>query len=183
MVYNFSKFNDEAKRIQGWLEKEFSGIRTSRATPAILDGISVESYGTKMPIKQVANIISEDAKTLRIAPWDAAMGKEIEKAITASNLGLSVVSDDKGVRVSFPELTADRRTALIKLAKEKTEEAKISIRKIRDVVMKDIQSKEKEAGMGEDEVKRLKNEAQKLVDAANKKLQEMEERKNKEISS
>ncbi|MFA6552276.1 MAG: ribosome recycling factor [Candidatus Paceibacterota bacterium] len=183
MVYNFSKFNDEAKRIQDWLQKEFSGIRTSRATPAILDGISVESYGTKMPIKQVANIISEDAKTLRIAPWDASMGKEIEKAIVASNLGLSVASDDKGVRVSFPELTADRRTALIKLAKEKTEEAKISIRKIRDVVMKDIQSKEKEAGMGEDEVKRLKNEAQKLVDTANKKLQEMEERKNKEIQS
>jgi ribosome recycling factor len=111
------------------------------------------------------------------------MSKEIEKAIITSNLGLSVVLDDKGVRVSFPELTSDRRNALIKLAKEKMEESRISVRKIRDAVMKDLQSKEKDAGMGEDEIKRLKKETEKLVEAVNKKLMEMGERKEKEILS
>lgn len=182
-MFNFSKFNQKGKEVEEWLAKELAGVRTSRATPAILDGILVESYGAKLPINQVGSVGSQDARTLFITPWDSSSIKEIEKAIVASNLGLSVSAVDTGVRVSFPELTADRRTALIKLSKEKCEEARVSVRKLRDEIQKEIETAEKAGGMGEDEKFRLKAELQKLVDAVNKKLSEAVERKEKEIAS
>lgn len=183
MSYNFLKFNQKGKAIEEWLAKELSGIRTSRATPAILDGVLVESYGAKLPINQLGSIASQDARTLFITPWDTSSIKEIEKAITAASLGLSVSAVDIGVRVSFPELTSERRVALIKTAKDKFEDARISVRKLRDETQSDIETAEKAGGMGEDEKFRLKAELQKLVDALNKKLQDSVERKEKEISS
>jgi ribosome recycling factor len=89
-MYNFSKFNQKAKEIENWLTKELGNIRTSRATPAILDGILVESYGARMPISSLGSIASQDARTLFITPWDTSSIKEIEKAVLAGNLGLSV---------------------------------------------------------------------------------------------
>ncbi len=136
-----------------------------------------------MEISQVANISTEDARTLRIAPWDASNAKEIEKAIMAANLGLSVGSDERGVRVSFPELTSERRVQLLKLAKEKVEEIRTSLRSARDEVWSDIQKKEKEGTMPEDDKFRAKDEMQKRVDAANKKFDEALERKEKEMAS
>ena len=182
-MYNFSKLNERIKEVHEWLGRELGGLRSGRATPAILDGVQVESYGTKMPIKHLATISLEDARTLRITPFDSAVSKDIEKAITASNLGLSVSADDKGVRVHFPELTSERRDALMKVAKEKLEAARITARKIRDEILKDIEAKEKEGGMGGDEKFRLKKELDKMSEAENKKLQEAFERKEKEISS
>ena len=182
-MYNFSKFNQKATEVEGWLTKEYGGLRTSRATPAILDAVFVESYGARLLVKQVASIASEDARTLRVVPYDQSQMKEIEKALTLANLGLSVAVDDKGVRISFPELTAERRTGLIKIAKEKLEHARASLRVVRDEILKDIEAEEKKGGMGEDEKFRLKAELQKLVDATNKKFLEAEERKEKEISS
>lgn len=182
-MYNFSKFNQKAKEVENWLAKELSGIRTSRATPAILDGVMVEAYGSKMPINQTASISSQDARTLFVTPYESSVIKEIEKAITAANLGLSVSATDTGVRVSFPELTADRRGALIKVSKEKLEDARISFRKHRDEVMREIEAGEKAGTIGEDEKFRLKTELQKLTDALNKKLLETAERKEKEILS
>lgn len=183
MTYNFSKFKTDAKSVEDWLVKEFGGIRTGRATPAILDGVMVEAYGSKMPIKQVAAINIEDARSIRIAPYDMTQGKAIEKAISAANLGLSVSADDRGVRVSFPELTADRRTSLIKIAKERLEQAKVSLRKHRDEVVRDIDDKEKEKEMSEDEKFRSKADLQKLTDSENKKLEEHYGRKEREINS
>ncbi|MSU55368.1 MAG: ribosome recycling factor [Candidatus Taylorbacteria bacterium] len=182
-MFNFTKFNTKGKEIEEWLIKELGNIRTSRATPTILDGILVESYGAKIPINQVGSISSQDARTLFVTPWDMSAIKEIEKAIVVANLGLSVSAVDTGVRVTFPELTADRRTALIKLAKEKFEDARISVRKLRDEVQKEIEAAEKEGGMGEDEKFRLKAELQKLVDTLNGKLADTEARKAKEIQS
>lgn len=182
-MYNFSKFNQRGKEIEEWLSKELSGVRTSRATPAILDGILVESYGAKMPISSVGSIASQDARTLFVTPWDMASIKEIEKAIVDANLGLSVSSVDTGVRVSFPELTRDRRTALVKIAKDKLEDSRVSVRKLRDEVQKEIEAAEKAGSMGEDEKFRLKAELQKLVDALNKKLGDSADRKEKEIAS
>lgn len=183
MAYSFAQFLQEAKGIEEWLVKEMGGIRTSRATPAILDAVMVESYGTHMPIRQVATISSEDARTLRIAPYDSGQIKDIEKAIIASQLGLSVAVDDRGLRIAFPELTADRRSALIKLAKERLEDGRISVRKLRDETWKSIEATEKKGGMGEDEKFKLKAELQKQVDGLNKKLAEIAERKEKEIMS
>jgi len=183
MAYSFTPFQGKAKEIQDWLQKEFGNLRSGRATPAVLDGILVESYGAKLPIKHVAAVSIEDAKTLRISPFDASAAKEIEKAIVAANVGLSVSADDSGVRAHFPELTSERRAQLIKVAKEKLEGARINLRKLRDETIKDIEAKEKAGGMGEDEKFRLKKEADKLTEAENKKLSDAFERKEKEISS
>lgn len=183
MPYNFSTFNTKAKDVHNWLGKELAGLRSGRATPAVLDAVLVESYGSKMPVKHVAAISIEDPKTLRITPFDANLSKEIEKAITVASLGLSVSADDQGVRAKFPELTSERRTQLLKVAKEKLENARINLRKIRDDILKDIEQKEEAGGMGEDEKFRLKKELDKLMEGENKKLQETFDRKQKEIQN
>lgn len=183
MQYNFTKFKSDAKSVEGWLTKEFSGIRTGRATPMILDGILVEAYGSKVPLKQAGTINIDDARTIRIAPYDMSQVKAIEKAISMANLGLSVGSDDRGVRVNFPELTVDRRTSLIKIAKERLEQSKVLIRKHRDEIVRDIDDKEKKKEISEDEKFRAKTELQKLTDAENNKLEEHYSKKEKEIMS
>ncbi|MEI6863890.1 MAG: ribosome recycling factor [Candidatus Adlerbacteria bacterium] len=182
MAYDFKPFDTRIKEISEHVQLEMAGIRTGRAAPTILDGVQVESYGTRMPINQVANISIEDARTLRITPWDASQAKEIEKAIVQANLGISVGADEKGVRVFFPELTSERRTTLVKLAKERIEESKTSLRVARDEVWSDIQKKERDGEMPEDDKFRNKDEMQKKVDAANKAFDEVLARKEKEIS-
>jgi len=182
MAYDFKPFEKKIAEVTDRLSKELSNIRTGRATPMILDGIFIESYGTRMGLNQVANISVEDARTLRVTPWDLSQSKEIEKAITVTNLGLSVGADEKGVRVFFPELTADRRTSLMKLAKEKMEEARIALRSARDDAWNDIQKKEKDGEMSEDDKFRAKDDMQKRVDAANQAFDAALERKEKEIS-
>ena len=181
MPYNFTELKTKSKGIEDWLKKELSLIRTGRASPAILDSVIVESYGSKVTIRELASISAEDAKNLRVVPWDMNQSKAIEKAIAQSNLGLSVAVDDTGLRIAFPELTAERRTGLIKVAKEKLEEARVSLRTIRDDVWKDIQAKEKQGGMSEDEKFRLKNEMQKIIDGLNKILEETFGKKEREI--
>ncbi|HBV01772.1 MAG TPA: ribosome recycling factor [Candidatus Taylorbacteria bacterium] len=183
MSYSFSKLNERYKEVHDWLAKELASLRSGRAAPSVLDGVLVESYGSKMPIKHLATIALEDARTLRVSPFDAAVSKDIEKAIALTNLGLSVSLDDNGIRVHFPDLTSERRTALMKVAKEKLEAARINVRKARDETLKDIEEKVKQGGIGEDERFRLKKELEKMVESENKKLQEAFERKEKEISS
>lgn len=181
MAYDFKPFEARIKEITERLVGELGGIRTGRAAMSILDGITIESYGTRMPINQVANISVEDARTLRIAPWDMSVAKEIEKAITVANLGLSIGADEKGVRVFFPELTGERRVALVKIAKEKVEESRTALRVARDEVWSDIQKKERDGDIPEDDKFRFKDEMQKKVDAANGAFDEAFARKEKEI--
>lgn len=183
MQYNFSPFKTKLKEAEEWLVREFAGIRTGRATPTILDTVQVESYGSRMSISSVASIQIEDARTIRIAPWDMSQVKAIETAIGLSNLGLSVAVDDKGLRVIFPELTGERRAQFVKIAKDKLEDGKIRIRQEREVVIKDITQKEKDGSMSEDERNRAKTEADKLVQDANKVLDTHFEKKEKEITS
>jgi len=183
MTYDFKAFEKRIGEIEERAGKELAGIRTGRAAPAILDGVLVESYGTRVPIMQIATVNVEDARTIRIAPWDSGHAKEIEKAITVANLGLSVGMDEKGVRVSFPELTSERRTQMLKLAKEKVEELRTELRAARDRVWSDIQKQEKDKLMAEDDKFRAKDEMQKRVDSTNKVFDAALERKEKEISS
>src|SRR3989338_1176912 len=183
MAYDFKQLKTNIAATHEWLVKEMSGIRTGRATPPLLDGVQVEAYGARMPISQVASLSTEDARTLRITPWDASQVKEIERAITLANLGVSSAVDDKGLRVFFPELTSERREQLLKISKQKLEEARVALRGERDKVWSDIQAKEKDGKLSEDEKFRAKDEMQKLVDEGNKKLEELAERKEKEISS
>lgn len=182
-MYNFSSLKTKAKEIEEWLAKEFSTLRTGRAMPAILDNVAVESYGAKMGIRELASVSVEDVRTLRVIPWDPIQSKNIEKAVANSGLGLSVAMDDKGIRIFFPELTSERRAALLKVAKEKLESGRIRLRSFRDDVWQDILRKEKAKEISEDEKFRLKNEMQKIVDEANGKLESLYAAKEKEISS
>lgn len=182
MAYNFSEFKKGLSEVETWLTKEYSAIRTGRATPSILDGVAVAAYDSNpMPINQLASITTEGPRSLRIVPWDMGLNKSIEKAINDSNLGLSVAVDDKGVRVNFPELTSERRQSLTKLSKQKLEDARISMRKERDRVWDDIQKQEKAGTVTEDEKFRLKNEMQKIADETGKKLQDLADRKEQEL--
>lgn len=183
MAYDFKPFQARIQEITERFGRELSSIRTGRATPAILDGVQVEVYGTRMPINQLANIGVEDARTLRIAPWNAADSKEIERAIVAANLGISVGADEKGVRVFFPELTGERREMLLKLAKEKLEDARKQLRQARDEVQSDIEKREKAKEYGEDDKFRYKEEMQKYVDAAGKAFEEQYRKKEIEIAA
>lgn len=182
MSYDFSKFKKELSEIESWLTKEYTTIRTGMASPALLDSVKVESYGSFMPINQLATVGTEDARTIRVSPWDKSQVRSIEKAINDANLGVSVASDSAGVRVIFPELTSERRVLLIKSAKEKQEKARVSLRGEREKVWEDIQKKEKNGEMSEDEKFSLKEEMQKYVDASNKKFEEIFAKKEKEIS-
>ena len=132
MSHNFSTLDNRIEAINKWLISEFSSIRTGKASPAILDIIKIDSYGSKVPLNQIASVSIEDAKTLLVTPWDKNLAKPIESAILTSDLGLSVLGGDTSIRVGFPELTSERRTQLIKITKSKLEEAKISIRKERE---------------------------------------------------
>lgn len=181
MAYDFSGLKNHIKETEDWLARELSGIRTGRATPTLLDSVKADAYGSRMPLKEVGSISVEDARTLRIIPWDKGLVKAIEKGITDANLGIGVSVDDQGLRVSFPELSSERRAQLTKLAGEKTEQARITLRGHRTDAIKEIDALEKE-GMSEDQAKRDKAELQKLIDAGNDALAKLLERKEQEIA-
>lgn len=183
MANDFSKLKAGIQETGEWLSREFSTIRTGRASAALLDGVKPEAYGTRTPLKEVGSVSVEDARTIRIVPWDKTLGKNIEKAITEADLGVSVVTDDTGLRVLFPELTAERRTMLQKIAGDKLEQARVTLRGHRTDAMKTLEASEKEGGMGEDELKRLKEEVQKHIDEGMKVLEGMLKKKQEEIAS
>lgn len=175
MQYNTQNFKTELKKVEEWLSKEYGSVHTGRATPMILDGIMVDSYGSKMPIKNVASVTVEDPKTLRVAPWDKSQIRAIESAVNESNLGLSVISDSEGVRVIFPMLTTENRAKLVKVLKEKLEDARISVRKERQAEIELLD------GLTEDETKRAKEEIQKCVDESNNNLEIIFDKKEKDL--
>lgn len=182
MAYDFSPLKTKIKETEEWLSRELSGVRTGRATPTLLDGIKAEAYGTRTPLRDIAAISVEDARTIRIVPWDKELLRSIEKSLVEADLGVGVGSDDQGIRVSFPELTSERRTQLSKIAGDKTEQAKVTLRGHRTDAMKLLDAAEKEGGMGKDEVARLKAEVQKLIDAGNETLGAHLQKKEVEIS-
>jgi len=183
MAYDFQNLKDRLKENEEWLTRELSGVRTGRATPTLLDTVKPEIYGARTPIQNVASITIEDARTLRVIPWDKSVVKSIEKGITEADLGISVAVDDMGLRIIFPELTQERRQQLAKLAGEKAEHAKVTLRGHRNDAIKDLESAEKEGGMSKDELFRLKEELQKLIDAASAQLDAIAKKKQEEITT
>ena len=171
------EFKTAGNNVKDWLQKEYGSLHTGRASPSILDGVSVLAYGQPSPIRNVASISIEDAKTLRIVPWDSSLIKEIERGIQVANLGPSVSPDGEGVRVIFPALTEENREKLVKVLKEKLEDARISVRKERESVLSDM----KDAGLPEDDLFRAKEEMQKYVDDANKNLEAIFSKKEAEV--
>ncbi len=183
MDYDFKKFDDQTSGAKEWLLREYRGLRTGRASPAVLDNVSIVAYGTPVPLKQVAAISVEDPRSIRVQPYDAGLLKDIERAIASANLGLGVAADSSGVRVSFPDLTGERRIEMIKMAKQKLEEARTTMRVVRDDVWKEIQEREREGTLTEDDKYSLKDELQKKIDKANKELEKAFEAKEKEMSA
>ncbi len=181
MAYDFNEFKRAGEAVLTWLKKEYASIRTSQATPNILDNVVVETYGSKMPLNQVSSILSNGPKSLLITPWDKSVAPEIDRAIRESNLGLSVSLDAQGVRVSFPDLTNEHRTLLTKVVKEKLEEARIKIRTEREKNLGDLDKREEDGSLSKDEKFRLKNDLQKLVLEINEKLETLATQKEKEI--
>ncbi|HAS80588.1 MAG: Ribosome-recycling factor [Candidatus Nomurabacteria bacterium GW2011_GWE1_32_28] len=181
MQYNFSNFKLEISKIVDYLSKEYGQLNIGRASPMILDSVSVESYGSYVSLKNIASVSIEDPKTLRIIPWDKNQIKGIEKGIVSSNLGLSVAVDGEGIRVIFPQLTTETRQTLVKVLKEKLEESRITVRKEREQVWDKIQKLEKEGNLTEDERFKAKEDLQKVIDEINQKLENVFEKKEKEV--
>jgi ribosome recycling factor len=181
MSYKFDDLKEKIDSVEKWLKNEYLSIQTGRATPAILDKLSIDVYGIKSPINQVSGISVEDAKTLRISPWDISLIEPIAKVIEMANLGLSVSRDEKGLRAIFPELTTERRESHVKIIKQKLEDARVSVKKARDDSWQEIQDMEKKGDIGEDEKFRLKSEMQKTIDQANSNLEKVFSSKEKDI--
>ena len=179
---NPNEFKKELDAVVEWLRKEYQSIRTGMASPAVLDGVTIESYGVQSPLMQIASISIEGAKSLLVSPYDKSQVKQIEKAISDASLGLSVVGTDSGVRISFPDLTAERREMLIKLSKQKLEDARVSIRKERDDVWNTIQQQEKDGEITEDTRYAQKDQMESTVKDYNKKLDELAANKEEEIT-
>ncbi len=166
----------EWNKILEWLKGEYGGIRSGQANPGILDSVRVDMYGSKVPINQTASILAEGPKSLLINPWDKGAIKLIDSAIREANLGVSVSVSDQGIRISFPDLTTDRRQALLKLVKAKLEEARIRVRNERQKVLNSL------ADLDEDSQTRAKQKLQKEVDEINTKLEELSNKKEVEIT-
>lgn len=164
-----------------WLQKEYLGIRTGQANPSLLDSVKIEAYGSYLPIQQVGSVGIEDARTIRISVWDTSQVSKVEKAIRDADLGVSVVGDSSGLRVIFPELTSERRVQLLKLAKSKLEDGRISVRAVRDEEMKELERAFKANEFGEDEKFTRKEQIQKFVEETNSKLESTFISKEKEL--
>ena len=158
---------DATKRMTKGLEvlrQELQKIRTGRAHPSLLDHVRVDYYGTETPISQCANVISEDARTLSITPWDKSMIQPIEKAIHMSDLGLNPSTAGTVIRIVLPPLTEERRRDLIKVVRHEAENARVAIRNVRRDVNQDLKEMLKEKMISEDDLRRGEQEIQKLTD-------------------
>ncbi len=183
MQFDFTKIQKSFQEVEDYLKQEYLQISTGRANPALLDAVFVESYGTKQAIKNIASINTEDPRTMKISPWDKSQIPLIEKALYDSKLPFSVSVDETGVRVSIPQLTEESKKSLLKLLKEKLEAARVKVRNIRQEGMHAIEAGEKNGDYAEDDMHRFKEELQKMVDEANKKLDTLYQQKEEAVMS
>lgn len=173
-------YNTKMRKTYEHLDGDYQGIRAGRANPHVLDKLRVDYYGTPTPIHQVGNVTVPDARMIQIAPWEKSLIKAIEKAILASDIGITPSNDGSVIRLTFPELTEERRKDLVKDVKKKAEECKVAIRNIRRDG-NDTFKKLAKAEVSEDEIKELTDELQKLTDKFIKDVDKLMEEKSKEI--
>lgn len=162
-------------------KREFAVIRTGRANPAVLDRVTVEYYGERVPLKQVGSISAPEPRLLMISPWDKAMAKVIVNAITSSDLGLNPATDGNVIRVPLPQLTTERRQELARQVRQKTEEGKVALRNVRRDTLEKLRAMEKAGDITEDDLRRYREEVQKVTDAHIEQLDKEEEKKRREI--
>lgn len=163
------------------MEEELAALHTGRASVSLVDNIMVDVYGTKSPIKAVANISIPEPRSILIQPWDKSNIAQIESAIRDSDLKLNPVNTGENIRINLPELTEDRRKEFVKIAKEKAESAKISIRNVRGEVLNAIKKAKADGKIGEDDMYHGEEQLQKVVDSYNVKIEESLNKKEKEL--
>jgi ribosome recycling factor len=163
------------------LEEDLGAIRTGRATPALVEKLSVEYYGQPTPLIQLASISVPEPRSLLIKPFDPSSLKEIERAIQGSDLGLTPGNDGKAIRLNMPPLTEERRHELVRVVGNRLEEARVSVRNVRRDGIKDMREFEQEKIVSEDDLKRGEDEAQKMTDKYIQEINDIGERKEKEI--
>lgn len=163
------------------LQENFAEVRAGRANPAILNKVKVDYYGVPTPINQVAGVSVPEARLIVIQPWDMSILKEIEKAILASDIGITPNNDGKVIRLSFPELNEERRKELVKDIKKMAEEAKVSIRSIRRDGMDEAKKAQKDGEMTEDDLRNAETEIQKITDKKTEQIDTILAAKEKEI--
>lgn len=171
----------DMEKVISHLKKEYDRVRTGRASPALLDGIKVDYYGTPMPLNQVANISVPEPRLITIQPWDKGIMGEIEKAIQRSDLGLTPMNDGKVIRIAIPPLTEERRKELVKLVKKIAEERKVDLRNHRREANETLKELKKDKVITEDELFRYQEEVQKITDSYVEQVELLMEQKEKEI--
>jgi ribosome recycling factor len=178
--YLGDKEEDFAKVID-FFKKEIQSLRVGRANPEILDNVLVEAYGAKTRISGVASISVTDARSMLVQPWDRSVTKEIEKGIVEADLGLSVVNEGDKIRLMLPIMTEENRKGLVKKLNELLEEARISLRKVRDEAKQSIEAAEKDKSISEDDKFRFLRELEELVASRNDELKALRDKKDQEI--
>ena len=168
------------KSVEG-LEGEFSRMRTGRAHPSLLDHLKVDYYGSETPLGQVANINTEDARTLTVTPWEPAMVAEVEKAIINSDLGLNPNTAGTVIRVPVPPMTEERRRDMVKLVKGEAENTRVAVRNVRRDANSDLKTLEKEKEISKDEQRKAEEAVQKVTDAAIEEIEGVLQKKEAEL--
>jgi ribosome recycling factor len=170
-------------KVVSHLQGEFASIRGGRASPALVDRIKVDYYGSEVPLKQLASITAPEARLLVIHPYDKSSLKSIEKAILASDLGVNPTDDGQVIRLSFPQLTAERRKELVKLARARAEEARVAVRNLRRAIRHELEAhtKKEEGGISEDEVERAERELERVTHEFVAEIDRMLEHKEQEL--
>lgn len=165
----------------GVLKQELSGLRTGRASASMLEPITVNAYGTTMPLNQVATVSVPEPRMISVQVWDRSMAQSVEKAIRESSLGLNPVVEGQLMRIPIPELNAERRQELVKVAHKYAEAARVAVRHVRRDGMEDVKKSEKE-GLGQDEMRSLSDKIQKLTDEKVSEIDAVVSQKEQEIS-
>jgi ribosome recycling factor len=181
MSTEMKEIEEKMKKVNQYLISQFDSVRAGRANAAVLKGITVEYYGAVTPLNQIASVSVPDPRTLMISPWDSAALKGIEKAIQASELGINPQNDGRVIRLSFPQLTEERRKELAKQVRKYGEDAKVAVRNIRRETMEKYKKQQKTSEITEDDQKDLEKDLQKVTDDCIKNIDGLTEDKVKEL--
>ena len=176
-----TNLKQDLEKIIEQYQQELKSVRTGRANPQVVEDLMIDYFGTMTPIKQAANVSASDARTIVIAPWNKDSLVDIEKAINESDLGINPINDGEVIRLSFPPLTEERRVELTKIVGQKSEEARIKVRKLREKIREEIQQDEKEGKISEDDKARKEKELQQIIDEYNQKIEEIHKKKEEEL--
>ena len=178
----FSRISKRMDEIIDLVFKDLLNVQTGRAKPAIVEDVKVEAYeGSYMSLKELASISIGDSQSIVIKPWDSSVIKKIEEAIFKSELNLNPIVDGEVIRINIPSLNEERRLELIKIIKQKIEAGKAMLRQVRIEAKKDIDNQKDQAGISEDDIHKMQDQLQELIGDYNKKLDEMEKTKEKEL--